>query len=41
MKVLINGEFGHHLTTGVVDAAEKSNEMRAENSYLDWQSWRQ
>ena len=30
-----------HLTTGVVDAAQRSNETRAENSSLDWQSRRQ
>lgn len=40
MKVSVNGEDGHQPTTGVVDAAQRSNHMRAENSPLDWQHGR-
>lgn len=37
MNVLADGENGQHSTTGVVDAVQGSNQMRPENSPLDWQ----
>lgn len=40
MKVLVDGRRINHPTNGVVDTAQESNEMRAENSPLDWQRGR-
>lgn len=40
MKVLVNGEDGHQPVTGVAEAAQRSSQMKAENSLLDWQHGR-
>lgn len=37
MNVLADRENGQQSTTGVVDAVQVSNQIRTENSPLDWQ----
>lgn len=37
MNVLADRENGQQSTTGVVDAVQGSNQIRTENSPLDWQ----